>query len=71
MIDFFIVKNFEGNSIAVCGNAIDAIYENNPRNKETKIVTRSGAIIVTREPFNDVMKKYDDCLRRINVGSGQ
>jgi hypothetical protein len=69
VIEFFVVKDYQGSKRVICGNAVDVIYENNPRNKETKIITRSGATIVTCEPFNDVMKKFDNCLRMMNVRS--
>lgn len=64
-MDFFIVKDYQGCQRVICGNAVDVIYQNNPRCRETKIITRSGATIVTTEPFEQVIKKYDECLTRI------
>lgn len=64
-----MVENYQGHPIAVCGNAVDVICKDVPRKGETKIVTRGGAVLVTKEPFDDVMRKYDYSLRRINVRS--
>lgn len=55
---YFMIKDIEGKRKMVSKNAVDSISEGLTN---TRILLRTGVIVLTKESFDNVLKQYDSC----------